>query len=59
MQSNSKDLFQVEKGKQRFVVVFPSSIKREFRNFRLVVVLQGWQRNVSKRLMNVESSCFA
>ena len=38
--------------------MFTSSIKREFRQFHLVVV-QWRQRNVQKSLMHVQSCCFA
>ena len=38
--------------------MFPSSTKREFRHFHVVVV-QRWQRNVQKRVMHVQSCCFA
>ena len=37
--------------------MFPSSTKREFRHFHVVVV-QRRQRNVSKSVMHVQSCCF-
>ena len=38
--------------------MFPSSTKREFRQFH-VVVMQRRQRNVQKSVMHVQSCCFA
>ena len=38
--------------------MFPSSTKREFSHFHVVVV-QRRQRNVSKSVMHVQSCCFA
>ena len=38
--------------------MFPSSTKREFRHFHVVVV-QRRQRNVSKSVIHVQSCCFA
>ena len=37
---------------------FTSSIKREIRKFHVVVV-QRWQRNLQKRVIHVQSYCFA
>ena len=37
---------------------FPSSKKLEIWSFHVVVV-QGWQRNVQKSVMNVQSCCIA
>ena len=38
--------------------MFPSSTKREFRHFHVVVVKRG-QRNILKNVMHVQSCCFA
>ena len=38
--------------------MFPSSTKREIRHFHVVVV-QRWQRNVQKSVMQVQRCCFA
>ena len=46
------------KEKESCCLVFPSSTKREFRQFHVVVV-QRRQRNVQKSLMHVQSCCFA
>ena len=59
---NSKGLHQVSlsSGKQREScrLLFPSSTKREIRQFH-VVVMQRRQRNVQKKVMHVLSCCFA
>ena len=60
LELNSKRLYQ-SSGKEKKVVVlyvFPSSTKREFRHFH-VVVGQRRQRNVQKSVMHVQSCCFA
>ena len=45
--------------KKLFCVAFTYSVKRarEIRKFH-VAVLQGWLKNVQKRVMHVQSSCF-
>ena len=56
---NSKGLFQSsEKKRENCCFVFPSSTKRENRYF-LVLVVQRRQRNVQKKVMHVQSCCFA
>ena len=56
---NSKGLFQSSgKEKENCCFVFPSSTKREIRHFHVVVV-QRRQRNVQKKVMHVQSCCFA
>ena len=47
-----------EKEKESRCLVFTCSTKREIRHIH-VVVLQRRQRNVQKRVMHVQSSCFA
>ena len=55
----SKGLYQsLGKEKESCCVVFSSSIKREIRNFHVVVV-QRRQRNVQTSVMHVQSCCFA
>ena len=56
---NSKGLYQSSgKEKGSCCLVFPSSTKREFRHFHVVVVQRKW-RNVQKSVMHVQSCCFA
>ena len=38
--------------------IFLSATKREIRQFHIMVV-QGWQRNVEKRMMYMQNCCFA
>ena len=61
LELNSKRLYQ-SSGSQRkrksLFLVFPSSTQREIRHFHVVVV-QWRQRNVQKRVMHVQSCCFA
>ena len=49
-----KECFKVQEKK----ILFPSSTKREIRQFHVVVV-QRRQRNVQKSVMHVQSSCLA
>ena len=59
MELNSKGLYESSgKEKESCCLVFPSSTKREISHFHVVVV-QGRLRNVQKRLMHVQSPCFA
>ena len=59
LELNSKGLYQsLGKEKESCCVVFSSSIKREIRNFHVVVV-QRRQRNVQTSVMHVQSCCFA
>ena len=56
---NSKGLHQSSgKEKESCCLLFPSSTKREIRQFHVVVV-QRRQRNVQKSVMHVQSCCFA
>ena len=56
---NSKGLHQSSgKEKESCRLLFPSSTKREIRQFHVVVVQQR-QRNVQKSVMHVQSCCFA
>ena len=48
----------VYKYKERCCLVFPSSTKREIRHFHLVIA-QRRQSNVQKKVMHVQSCCFA
>ena len=53
-----KDCIKVqEMKKESCCLLFPSSTKREIRQFHVVVV-QHRQRNVQKSVMHVQSSCF-
>ena len=57
LQLNSNGLHQSSgKEKERCCFLFPSSTKREIRQFRVVVV-QRRQRNVQKNVMHVQSCC--
>ena len=47
-----------KKRKESCCLLFPSSTKREIRQFHVVVV-QRRQRNVQKSVMHVQSCCFA
>ena len=59
MELNSKGLHQSSgKEKESCCLLFPSSTKREIRQFHVVVV-QRRQRNVQKRVMHVQSCRFA
>ena len=59
LELNYKGLYQSSgKEKQSCCLAFPSSTKREFRHFHVVVV-QRRQRNVQKSVMHVQSCCFA
>ena len=59
LEFNSKGLHQSSgKEKESCCLLFPSSTKREIRQFHVVVV-QRRQRNVQKGLMRVESCCFS
>ena len=58
LELNSKGLYQSSGKEKKVVVLFPSSTKREFRHFH-VVVGQRRQRNVQKSVMHVQSCCFA
>ena len=51
-----KDCIKVQERKRRCCFLFPSSTKREIRQFRVVVV-QRRQRNVQKNVMHVQSCC--
>ena len=55
-----KDCINVQEKKIKLhcCLVFPSSTKREFRHFH-VVVAQRRLRNVQKSVMHVQSCCFA
>ena len=56
---NSKGLHQSSgKEKESCCLLFPSSTKREIRQFHVVVV-QRRQRNVQKSVMHLQSCCFA
>ena len=58
LELNSKRLYQSSgKEKESRCLVFTSSTKREIRHFHVVVV-QRRQRNVQKRVMNVQRCCF-
>ena len=59
LELNSKGLYQSSgKEKQCCCLLFPSSTKREIRQFHVVVV-QRRQRNVEKSVMHVQSCCFS
>ena len=60
LELNSKGLRYQSSGKEKesCCLVFPSSTKREIRQFHVVVV-QRRQRNVQKSVMHVQSCCFA
>ena len=59
LELKSKGLHQSSgKEKESCCLVFPSSTKREIRQFHVVVV-QRRQRNVQKSVMHVQSCCFA
>ena len=59
LELNSKGLYQSSgKEKESCCLVFPSSTKREIRQFHVVVV-QRRQRNARKSVMHVQSCCFA
>ena len=59
MELNSKGLHQSSgKGKESCCLLFPSSTKREIRQFHVVVV-QLPQRNVQKSVMHLQSCRFA
>ena len=59
LELNSKGLYQSSgKEKESCCLVFPSSTKREIRQFHVVVV-QWRQRNVQKSVMHVQNCCFA
>ena len=58
LELNSKGLHQSsEKEKESCCLLFPSSTKREIRQFHVVVV-QRRQRNVQKSVMHAQSCCF-
>ena len=58
LELNSKGLYQSSgKEKESCCLLFPSSTKREIRQFHVVVV-QRQQRNVQKSVMHVQSCCF-
>ena len=59
LELNSKGLYQSSgKEKESGCLVFPSSTKRQFRHFHVVVVQQR-QRNVQKNVIHVQSCFFA
>ena len=59
LELNSKGLHQSSgKEKESCCLLFPSSTKREIRQFHVVVV-QRRQRNVQKSVMHVQTCCFA
>ena len=59
MELNSKGMHQSSgKEKESCCLLFPSSTKREIRQFHVVVV-QRRQRNVQKSVMHVQSCRFA
>ena len=58
LELNSKGLYQSSGKEKNCCLVLPSSIKREFRHFH-VVVGQRRQRNVQKSVVHVQSCCFA
>ena len=59
LEQNSKRLYQSsEKEKESPCLVFMSSTQSEIRHFHVVVV-QWRQRNVQKRVVHVQSCCFA
>ena len=59
LELNSKGLHQSSgKEKKIFLVLFPSSTKREIRQFHVIVV-QRRQRNVQKSVAQLQSWCFA
>ena len=59
LELNSKRLYQSSgKEKEGSCLVFTSSTKREITHFH-VVVAQRRQRNIQKRVMHVQSCCFA
>ena len=59
LEQNSKRLYQSsEKEKESPCLVFTSSTQSEIRHFHVVVV-QWRQRNVQKRVVHVQSCCFA
>ena len=59
LQLNSNGLHQSSgKEKERCCFLFPSSTKREIRQFHVVAV-QRRQRNVQKNVLHVQSCCFA
>ena len=56
---NSKGLHQSSgKVNESCCLLFPSSTKREIRQFHVVLV-QRWQRNVQKSVLHVQRCCFA
>ena len=56
---NSKGLYQSSgKENESCCLLFPSSTKREIRQFHVAVV-QRRQRNVQKKVMHAQSCCFA
>ena len=59
LELNSKGLHQSSgKEKKKFLFLFPSSTKREIRQFHVIVV-QRRQRNVQKSVAQLQSWCFA
>ena len=59
LELNSKGLHQSSgKEKESCCLLFPSSTKRQIKQFHVVVV-QRRQRNVQKSVMQVQSRCFA
>ena len=56
--NSERAVSKFRKRKESCCLVFPSSTKREFRHFHVVVV-QRRQRNVQKSVMHVQSCCFA
>ena len=59
LELNSKGMHQSSgKEKESFCLLFPSSTKREIRQFHVVVV-QRRERNVQKSVMHVQNCCFA
>ena len=52
------DFIKVQEKKKKVLSLFPFSVKREIRQFHVVVV-QRRQGNVQKSVMHVQSCCFA
>ena len=60
LELNFKGLYRSsKKEKESRCLVLTFSIKREFRHFHVVVVVQWRKRNVQKSVMHVQSCCFA
>ena len=55
---SERTVSKLEKEKENFCVVYSKKWAREIRKFP-VAVLQWWQRNVQKSLMQMQSCCFA